>query len=199
MKVLFTVFSIIFFLLSGVYTQGITWEIDKAHTSINFSISHMVISDVTGKFNQFEGDLITSSDDFSDSQVNIVIKTASINTDNEQRDGHLRSADFFDAEKYPEITFKSRSFKKTGEKSYRISGELTMHGKVKEVVFDAKLKGVLKDPWGNTRAGFKATTTIDRYDFDIVYNSTLETGGLLIGKTVAVEVNIEILISTFTP
>jgi polyisoprenoid-binding protein YceI len=199
MNALFTVFSIIFFLLSGVYTQGITWEIDKAHTSINFSISHMVISDVTGKFNQFEGDLITSSDDFSDSQVNIVIKTASINTDNEQRDGHLRSADFFDAEKYPEITFKSRSFKKTGEKSYRISGELTMHGKVKEVVFDAKLKGVLKDPWGNTRAGFKATTTIDRYDFDIVYNSTLETGGLLIGKTVAVEVNIEILISTFTP
>jgi polyisoprenoid-binding protein YceI len=196
MKTLFNVLSIVFFLLTGVYAQGVSWEIDKAHTSINFSISHMVISDVTGKFIQFDGDVITSSDDFSDSQVNIVIKTASIDTDNEQRDGHLRSADFFDAEKYPEITFKSNSFKKTGEKSYRISGELAMHGKVKEVVFDAKLKGVLKDPWGNTRAGFKATTTIDRYDFDIVYNSTLETGGLLIGKTVDVEVNIEIIKKT---
>ena len=184
---------ILVFLCFSLYAQEVTWEIDKAHSSINFSISHMVISDVTGNFTQFDGEVIAPSEDFTNTKVNIIIKTASINTDNEDRDKHLRNEDFFNADKYPEITFNSRSFKKVNDKNYKITGNLSMHGIVKPVVFDAKLKGLIKDPWGNTRAGFKATATIDRYDFEIVYNSTLETGGLLIGKEVDVEVNIELI------
>jgi polyisoprenoid-binding protein YceI len=196
--VILTVF-VLLFSITGIDAQGILWEIDKAHSGISFSISHLVINDVTGKFNEFDGKIITPSalsNDFSDTKVEIVIKANSINTDNIKRDEHLRGADFFDVAKYEDITFKSTSFVKTGENDYKITGELNMHGIIKAVVFEAKLKGVIKDPWGNTRAGFKVKTTIARYDFDIVYNSTLETGGFLIGKTVDVEANIEIVKKT---
>jgi polyisoprenoid-binding protein YceI len=125
--------------------------------------------------------------------VDVTINTASINTDNQKRDDHLRSADFFNAEKNPKITFKSKSFIKTGNDTYKITGDLTIKDKTKEVVLDTKFKGIAKDPWGNTRAGFKATTTIDRYDFDVVWNKTLESGGLLVGKTVDIILNVQFM------
>ena len=191
-KFLFS-FFIIATLVVTAFSQSSTWNIDVAHSNVGFSIAHLVISDVTGKFSEFEGSVSSPSGDFSGSSIHVVIKTASINTDNDKRNGHLKSADFFDAEKYPEITFKSTSFEKTGESTFKITGNLTMHGVTKEVVLDSKYKGQAKDPWGGTRAGLKATTTLDRYDFRLKYNSTLESGGLLIGQTVDIELNVELI------
>jgi polyisoprenoid-binding protein YceI len=169
-----------------------TWKSDAAHSKVSFSISHMVISDVTGRFTDFEATLIQTKDDFMDAKLNATIKTKSINTDNEGRDKHLRSADFFDAEKYLEITFVSKSFEKNGKNAYKITGDLTMHGVTKLVVLDTKFNGTVNDPWGNTKAGFKATTTVNRKEFGIVYNKTLEAGGLLLGEDVEVAINVEL-------
>ena len=176
-----------------VFVNATEWKFDMAHTNIGFSITHLVVSDVTGRFKEFDGSFTSNSDDFSNSEVNLVIKTASIFTDQEKRDSHLRSADFFDAEKNPEITFKSTSFEKVGDKKYKISGKFSMNGVTKDVVLDATLTGVIKDPWGGTRAGFKAWTTIDRYDYNLTYNKALETGGFLISKEVAININVELI------
>ena len=130
-----------------VFAQTTEWKYDKAHTNIGFSITHLVVSDVTGRFKEFDGTFKSTSDDFVGSEVNLVIKTASIFTDHEKRDNHLRSADFFDAEKNPEITFTSTSFEKVADKKYKVSGKFTMNGVIKDVVLDATLTGVIKDPW----------------------------------------------------
>jgi polyisoprenoid-binding protein YceI len=169
-----------------------TWKLDPAHSKVSFNISHMVISDVTGRFTDFDVKLVHTKDDLTDGMLNATIKVKSINTDNEGRDKHLRSADFFDAEKYPEITFVSKSFEKTGKNTYKIAGDLTMHGTTKPVVLETKFNGTVNDPWGNTKAGFKATTTVNRKEFGIVYNKTLEAGGLLIGEDVEVTINVEL-------
>ena len=193
MKKLMAVFFVLIVFAFNVFAQKTEWQFDKAHTNIGFTIAHMVISDVTGRFTDFDGMLVSESDDFSGSQVNVTIKTASINTANEKRDDHLRSADFFSAEENAEITFKSKSFEKVDDKNYKISGDLSMNGVTKEVILDATFKGVAKDPWGGTRAAFKATTTLDRYDYNLKYNSVLETGGLLIGQEVDIEINLQLI------
>jgi polyisoprenoid-binding protein YceI len=189
------IFSTIFILLFTLplLAQRSTWAFDKSHTNIGFSISYMTISDVTGRFTEFEGKVTTTLDDFSDANIDVDVDVASITTEDEKRDSHLRSADFFDTKKYPKMTFTSKSFKKTGNKTYKITGDLTIKDKTKEVVLDAELKGVIKDPWGKTRAGFKATTSIDRYDYDVVWNKTLESGGLLVSKTVDIIINAELI------
>jgi polyisoprenoid-binding protein YceI len=151
-----------------------------------------VISDVTGRFNEFDGSIKTSGENFEGAEVSIVINTASVYTNHEKRDNHLRSKDFFNAEKNPEITFKSNSFKKLGDNKYEITGDLNMNGVTREVVMDGILKGIIKDPWGGTRAGFKAKTSVDRYDYNLKYNQALETGGFLIGQEVEIEINIEL-------
>jgi polyisoprenoid-binding protein YceI len=176
----------------SAFAQSTEWEIDFSHTNIGFTISHLVISDVTGRFQEYSGSVKSSGEEFEGAQVDITIKTASIFTDNEKRDDHLRSDDFFNAEQNPTITFKSKSFKKVADKKYKITGDFTMNGITREVVLDADLKGIVKDPWGGTRAGFKAMTTIDRYDYDLKYNQALETGGFLIGKEVDIEINIQL-------
>ena len=155
MKNLFFSFIIVFTFIFSLSAQSTEWEIDKSHTNVGFTITHLVISDVTGRFNEFSGSIKSSGEDFEGAQVSIVIKTASIYTDNEKRDSHLRSADFFNAEKNPEITFTSRSFKKIADNNYEIKGDLSMNGVNREVVLDGTLKGIIKDPWGGTRAGFK--------------------------------------------
>jgi polyisoprenoid-binding protein YceI len=185
-------FLIMSFSLSA-FVQAAEWKFDKAHTNVGFSITHLVISDVTGRFKEFDGTFSSSAGDFSDSQVSITIKTASIDTDNEKRDNHLRSADFFDAEKNPEITFKSSLFEKTADNKFKVSGKLTMNGVTKDVELDATLTGVITDPWGGSRAGFKAKTTLDRYDYNLTYNKALETGGFLIGQTVDIIINVELI------
>jgi polyisoprenoid-binding protein YceI len=172
-------------------TAQTIWKVDAAHSKVQFTISHMVISEVTGRFKDFDVTITNMGNDFANSKVNATIKTASISTDNEKRDGHLRSADFFDVEKFPEITFVSKSFVKSGKDVYKVSGDLTMHGVTKSVVLDTKLSGETKDPWGNSMSAFKATTSLSRKDFGIVWNKTLEAGGVLVGENVDITINLE--------
>ncbi|MBI5216780.1 MAG: polyisoprenoid-binding protein [Ignavibacteriae bacterium] len=169
-----------------------TWKIDASHSKVLFTVSHMVISEVTGRFTDFDATLIQNGNDFSSGTLNAIIKTASVNTDNDARDKHLRSADFFDAEKNPEITFVSKSFEKTGKDTYKITGDFTLRGVTKAVSLDAKFNGTMKDPWGNTKAGFKATTTINRMDFGAKWNKALEAGGLLVGENVDITLQVEL-------
>ena len=192
MKNLFFMILIVFPFTFTLFAQSTEWSIDKPHTNVGFTVTHLVISDVTGRFNDFNGTIKSFGKDFDGAQVNIVINTASVYTDHEKRDNHLRSEDFFNAEKYPEIAFNSSSFEKVGDKKYKITGDLTMNGVKREIILDGTLKGIINDPWGGTRAGFKATTTIDRYDFNLKYNRALETGGFLIDKQVNIEINIEL-------
>ncbi|MBI4810293.1 MAG: polyisoprenoid-binding protein [Ignavibacteriales bacterium] len=186
--------SIIYASLMVVITVNAqtTWKLDQAHSTVSFNISHMVISEVSGRFTDFDVTLVNKKDDFKDGKLNTTIKVKSINTDNEGRDKHLRSADFFDAEKYPEMTFVSKSFEKTGKNTYKIVGDLTIHGIAKPITLETKYNGTMTDPWGNIRTGFKATTTVNRKEFGIVYNQTLETGGLLLGEDVDVTINVEL-------
>jgi polyisoprenoid-binding protein YceI len=175
---------------SNINAQSV-WKIDVAHSNVIFSVSHMVIAEVTGRFNQFDATLEQTGTDLNGSRLSANIKVGSIDTDNDGRDKHLRSADFFDAEKYPEITFVSKSFEKVGDNKYKITGELTIRGITKTVVLDTRFNGEMKDPWGNTKAGFKATTEINRKDFGLVWNKTLETGGVLVGDIVGITINAE--------
>lgn len=179
--------------ISTVFAQNGTWKTDRAHTKILFNATHMVISEVTGRFKDFEITVVQRKEDFTDAELTAVIKVNSIDTDNERRDGHLRSADFFDAEKNPEITFKSTSFEKSGKNTYKIEGDLTIRGVTKSVVFDARLNGQIKEPNGNLRAGFRATTSINRYEFGVKWNRALDTGGWLVGENIDITVNIEIV------
>ena len=179
-------------MVSASFAQEKNWKLDKAHSNVGFSIAHLVISDVQGNFTDYDVKFTTNKADFSDASIEVVIQTASINTDNQKRDDHLRSADFFDAEKYPTIMFKSKSFEMTGDNKMKVTGDLTMNGVTKEVVLDVVYRGQAKDPWGNTKAGFKATTALDRYDYGLKYNSTLETGGLLIGQEVDIHIDLQV-------
>lgn len=175
-----------------IFAQTTKWDFDLGHSNIQFSISHMVISEVTGNFTSFEGTVLSDKADFTDAKINFTIEVNSIDTDNEKRDQHLAGADFFDAEKYPEITFKGKSLKKVSGNKYKLTGDFTMHGVTKTIELDVKYGGTIKDPWGNTKAGFKITGTIKRYDFGLKYNSTLEAGGLMLGEEVELVCNIEL-------
>ncbi len=168
------------------------WNLDKTHSSVNFSVSHMVVSEATGNFKDFSGDVKSEKADFSDLSVNFTIKVASINTDDEKRDGHLKSPDFFDAAKYSDITFKSTGVKKINDKKYELTGDLTMKGVTKKVTWEVKYNGTVKDPYGFNRAGFKATTTVNRKDYGVSWNKTLDAGGVAVGDDVTITVNAEI-------
>jgi polyisoprenoid-binding protein YceI len=167
------------------------WKLDKAHSSIGFTVRHMVISDVTGSFKDFTIALKSDKDDFSDAEVQSTIKVGSLSTDNAMRDGHLKSDDFFNAEKFPEINFKSSSFEKLGDNKYKITGDLTIRDVTKKVIFDATLNGTLKTGRGLLSA-WKATTTINRFDYNLKWNKTLETGGLMVGQDVTITMNLEL-------
>jgi polyisoprenoid-binding protein YceI len=185
MNKLFTLIAIMLTLAGGLSAQTV-WKADKAHSSVNFSVSHMVISEVTGNFKDFGATLTSSKDDFSDAVIDATIQMASVNTDNDKRDAHLKSDDFFNVEKFPTMTFKSTNIERTGPGTFKITGNLTMRDVTKPVVLDTKLIGQTKTPWGTTAAGFKATTVIDRLEFGTKWNQALETGGLIVGKDVTV-------------
>ena len=167
------------------------WVADKAHSEVKFSVSHMVIAEVTGRFKEFDVTVQQKGDSFTDSYVEAVIKTNSIDTEVENRDKHLRSDDFLNAEKYPEMTFKSTSIEKTGRNTYKINGDLTIRDITKPVVLDALFRGEIKDGRGNLKRGFKATTVINRFDFGANWNKTLETGGLIAGEDVEITLLME--------
>ena len=167
------------------------WKLDKAHSSITFTVRHMVISEVTGSFKDFTVALKSAKDDFSDAEVQSTIKVGSLSTDNAMRDGHLKSDDFFNAEKYPEINFKSTSFEKLGDNKYKVTGDLTIRDVTKNVTFDATLNGTLKTERGVLSA-WKATTTINRFDYNLKWSKSLETGGLIVGQDVIITLNLEL-------
>jgi len=151
--------------LSSFTASAQNWTADKSHSKLGFSITHMMVSDVEGSFKTFESTIVSSKPDFSDAVINLSADIASVNTDDEKRDGHLKSADFFDAEKYPKLTFKSTSVKKVSANKYKVTGLLTLHGVTKAVVLDAVLRGTTVNQAKKTVAGFKVTGTIKRADF----------------------------------
>lgn len=174
--------------VAGAQTDG--WKIDRAHSSINFTVKHMVISEVAGKFGDFDITLNSSKDDFSDAAIEATIKVNSINTEVAQRDGHLKSDDFFNVEKFPEIKFKSTSFQKSGDNAYKITGDMTIRDITRPVTFDAIYNG--NAVMGNSvHAGWKATTAINRFDFGLKWNKMLEAGGLIVGDKVNITLNLE--------
>ena len=169
------------------------WIIDNAHTGIKFTVTHLVVSEVEGKFRTFSGTMSSSKPDFTDAKIEFSVDIASISTDNDKRDAHLKSDDFFNAEKYPKMTFKSTSFKKLKDNKYVLYGELTIRDITKPVKFDVTYGGTVKDPWGNTHVGFKATAVINRFDYNLKWNTLTETGNAVVSKDVGITVNVEFL------
>ncbi len=190
MKKLFTLF-VGMSLTAVSFAQ--TWTLDKAHSSVLFSVTHMVVSEVQGSFKDFSAEVKADKSDFSDLNTTFTIQVKSVNTDNENRDGHLKSPDFFDAEKFPTIVFKSTSIKKISDKKYELEGELTLRGVTKKVKWDLKYNGTVKDGKGNDHAGFKATTTINRKDYGVSWNKVLDNGGLTVSDDVELTVNVELV------
>lgn len=168
------------------------WKIDVAHTNIDFTVSHMVIAEVSGSFKEFEGTVVSAQADFSDAEISITIKSQSINTGNNDRDNHLRSADFFDAENHPEVTFKTTTVKKKSDNKLAVTGDLTMRSVTKQVVLDVKFKGTAVNPWGQLVAAFKATTVLNRKEWGLVWNTALEAGGFLVGEEIELNLNVEL-------
>jgi polyisoprenoid-binding protein YceI len=168
-----------------------TWEIDAAHSSVAFSVRHMVVAKVHGAFKQWTGKLELDTSDLTRSKIEVTIDTASIDTRDEKRDAHLASADFLDSQKYPHMEFKSRRVEKTGSDTFKIVGDLSLHGVTREVTLDAEYGGRAKDPWGGERAGFTARTKLDRKDFALQWNVALETGGVLVGDAVEITIEVE--------
>ena len=175
-----------------------TWNVDKAHSVVGFEIRHLV-GKVQGRFGEFSGTVTGDPAKPESSTVAFTIKTASISTNEEKRDAHLKSPDFFDAEKNPEIAFRSTSIKPGAAGHYLVTGPLTMHGVTKDVTLDVTLAGPMKDPWGNQRAGLEATTTINRKDWGIVWNKVLDAGSAMLGDDVKIAIELEVTRKTEVP
>lgn len=174
----------------------VKWNIDNAHSKVGFSVTHMMISETEGYFKIYGGEVTSKSEtDFTNATITFTADVNSINTDNEQRDGHLKSPEFFDAAKYPVITFKSISMKPTkNANEYELTGELTIKGVTKKVTLKATGSGkTVKDPWGNIRYGFKVTGVIKRSDFGLTWNAALETGGVVVSDEVNINCKVELI------
>ncbi len=166
------------------------WDIDVSHSAIHFFVRHMVIAKVHGRFAKWSGTIELDEQDLTRSSVDVRIDTASIDTQVADRDAHLRSPDFLDVAKHPEMTFRSKRIEKHGD-GYRVVGDLGLHGVTREVPLEAEYAGTGKDPWGNQRVGFSAKATVDRHDFGLVWNAALETGGVLVGEKVEISIELE--------
>jgi len=170
----------------------VTYQIDSAHSAAHFSVRHMMISNVRGDFTKVSGTLLLDADNPANSAVEALIDAASINTREAQRDAHLKSADFFDVEKYPEMAFRSKSVEAAGDGELRVKGDLTIHGVTREVTLTVEgPTPEAKDPWGNQRIGATATTKINRKDFGLVWNVALEAGGVLVGEDIKISIDLE--------
>jgi polyisoprenoid-binding protein YceI len=167
-----------------------TFTIDPAHSSIGFVARHMVVTNVRGAFNDFAGTILYDDKDITKSSVEVSIKTATIDTKEPKRDEHLRSPDFFDAAKYPDITFKSKRIEKTAD-GYVAIGDLTMRGVTKEIKVPFTIAGMVTDPYGNTRMGLSANAELNRQDYGVSWNKKLDTGGLVVGDDVKIEIEVE--------
>ena len=166
------------------------WSIDKAHSTVKFGVTHLVVSEVEGSFKLFDGSMESTKPDFSDAKINFTVDVNSLNTDNEMRDKHLKSDDFFNAEKFPAMKFQSTSFTPAGGNKYKLAGNLTIRDVTKPVVFDVTYGGTVTTQ-GKTKLGFKAKTSIDRFDYNLKWNKATEAGGLVVSKDVDLTVNVE--------
>ena len=173
-----------------VYAEPARWNLDPEHSTIEFRVAHMIVSKTTGRFMDYTGFIDMDAEAGTVKAIEATIKSASVNTNHEKRDAHLRNVDFLDVEHYPTITFKMKSYKKTAE-SFIAVGDLTLHGVTKEVTLIGQYNGAAKDPWGNTRAGFSAEGKLNRKDFGMVWNKTLDSGGLVVGDEVQIRLDIE--------
>lgn len=175
----------------SVITQ---WRVDPAHTNVEFAVKHMMIATVRGRFAEVDGTVQQDTSNPAASRVEVSIKAASIDTRVADRDAHLKSPDFLDVEKYPEITFRSSHIERLGGDRLRIDGDLTIHGVTRPVTLDTTSEGQGKDPWGGERAGYSATTTIDRRDYGLLWNQALEQGGgWLVGHDVKITMDVELI------
>jgi len=170
------------------------WVLDPTHSEVLFKIKHLMITNVTGSFSAFDVTAETDGDDFSNAKITFSANTNSITTNNEQRDGHLKSPDFFDAEKYPQIKFISTKFQSTGnDKSFELTGNLTIKDVTKEVKLAVEFGGIAKDPYGNIKAGFSISGKINRADFGLTWNAALETGGVVVSEEVRLSSEIQMI------
>ena len=196
MKKLFALLLVAFAFTSVSFAQTAkTWNVDKMHSAVKFTVSHLVISEVDGSFKIFDGNLVTTKDDFTDAKINFTVDVNSINTDNTGRDGHLKGDDFFNAEKFPKMSFVSTSFTKKSGAMYELVGNLTIRDVTKKVTFSVKYGGTTKDPYGNTKAGFKATGTINRLEYGLRWNTLTEAGGAVVGSDIDLTVNLEMALA----
>jgi polyisoprenoid-binding protein YceI len=179
---------------TAVGTKTSTWNIDPAHSVAEFKVKHMMISNVKGQFTALKGTVTLDEADVTRSKVEATIPVASISTGEPQRDAHLKSADFFDAEKFPEIKFVSTGIQKTGDGELAVTGDLTIHGVRRSVTLQVEgPTAPAKDPWGNVRMGLSAAGKINRKDFGLTWNAALETGGILVGEEVALTLEVELI------
>jgi polyisoprenoid-binding protein YceI len=181
--------------LALLFTSGLVaqtkWTVDKVHSHVKFSVSHMVVSEVEGSFKGFDGTIVVSKDNLSDAVINFSTDVASVSTDNVNRDNHLKSDDFFNAEKFPKMTFVSKSMTSVGGNKYKLTGDLTMRDVTKTVDFDVTYGGKIQTNAGGYKSGFKARTTIDRTNFGVNFTGTLKAGGLMVGNDVEIIINLE--------
>lgn len=169
------------------------WSLDPTHSEVGFKVKHMMFTNVSGKFNSYNVELSNEDYDFTTSEISFSADINSIDTNNADRDNHLKSGDFFDAEKFPNMTFKSTSVLKKSDSEYTVNGDLTIKDVTKPVTLSLEYSGLMKDPWGNTKAGLSIETKINRKDFGLTWNAALETGGVLVGEEVKIFAEIQIV------
>ena len=175
-------------------TSGLTtWNLDPSHLDVGFAVRHLMISTVKGRFAGVKGTVSVLGDDFRTATVDVTIDAASVDTREPQRDAHLRSADFFDVEQFPTLTFKSRRVQANGADRFTLTGDLTIHGVTREVVLDVASEGMGPDPWGGQRAGFSAKGLVKRSDFGLTWNQLLELGGVAVGDDVKLSIDVELI------
>jgi polyisoprenoid-binding protein YceI len=172
------------------HAEPARWNLDPDHSTVEFRVAHMVVSKTTGRFTEYAGFVDMDAEVGTVKAIEVTIKAGSVNTNHEKRDAHIRNVDFLDVENYPAITFKMKSYKKAAE-GFIVVGDLTLHGATKEVILTGQFNGATKDPWGNTRAGFSAEGKLNRKDFGMVWNKTLDSGGLVVGDEVQIRLEIE--------
>jgi len=171
------------------------WQVDPAHTHVEFAVKHLMIATVRGRFSEITGTVSVPNNDFSRAQVEATIGVASVDTREPQRDAHLKSPDFFEVDKYPTMTFRSRRVEHASRDTnqYRLVGDLTLHGVTKEIVLEVTLEGLAKDPYGNNRAGFSATGKLSRKEFGLGWNQLLETGGVVVGDEIKISIDSQVV------
>jgi len=170
-----------------------TYKIDAAHSEITFKVKHLMITNVTGSFTKFDATLESSQEDFSDAKITFEADVDSISTNNEQRDGHLKSDDFFNAEKYPKLSFTSTEFKKVSGDEYKLIGDLTIRDVTKRVELDVEYSGTVTDPWGQVKAGFEINGKIQRKEFNLSWNAVTEAGGVVVSDDVKLHLNVQLI------